>query len=257
MLLLPDIGREKEDFIMNRRIKYAAAIFLLTFCAIALNGITGKAAMADEAEPYELGTEFHGRLEGYSGGRSFVFTIADKSYVSMSTYNGSYEERTFSYSIHSSSGEEIIKAEDVEQVYNNVEESYTGSAGRIFSPGTYYLQIDSSSFTADFSFRIQAEPPIVLPKGVITSFRSAKKGQLTVTCTPVSGALGYRIQYSTDQRLKKNVKTIYSPSASKTITGLKKGRRYYVKVCPYSVYDDGSYAFGNNSYIKTAVTKRH
>ena len=84
MLLLPDIGREKEDFIMNRRIKYAAAIFLLTFCAIALNGITGKAAMADEAEPYELGTESQGALDGWNE-RYYSFTISDKSYVSIDT----------------------------------------------------------------------------------------------------------------------------------------------------------------------------
>lgn len=239
---------------MNRRIKYAVAIFLLTFCAVALNGITGKAAMADEAEPYELGTESQGALDGWNE-RYYSFTISDKSYVSIATSKDS--DRLY-YSIYSPSGDAVIEDVDIKQTYNQVDEIYYGSAGKLLPSGTYYLEISKgTSNLIRFSFRIQAEPPIVLPKGVITSFRSAKKGQLTVTCTPVSSALGYRIQYSTDHRLKKNVKTIYSPSASKTITGLKKGRRYYVKVCPYSVYDDGSYAFGNNSYIKTAVTRRH
>ena len=66
----------------------------------------------------------------------------------------------------------------------------------------------------------------------------------------------YRIQYSTDYRFRKGVKTIYSPTRTKTLTKLAKGKRYYVKVCPFTVYDDGEYVFGMNSYVKAIYVRK-
>lgn len=40
------------------------------------------------------------------------------------------------------------------------------------------------------------------------------------------------------------------------INMLKKGIRYYVKVCPYTIYDDGTKVFGQNSLAKTVVVKK-
>lgn len=37
---------------------------------------------------------------------------------------------------------------------------------------------------------------------------------------------------------------------------LAKGKRYYVKVCPYTVYNDGTYVFGQNSYVKQVFIKK-
>ena len=64
------------------------------------------------------------------------------------------------------------------------------------------------------------------------------------------------IQYSTNYKFKKGVKTVYSPTTTYTIKKLAKGKRYYVKVCPYTVYDDGTRVFGQNSYVKTVVVKK-
>lgn len=102
---------------------------------------------------------------------------------------------------------------------------------------------------------MQAENPITLSKGVITSLKSKKSGQMTVSCQSVKNAIGYRIQYSTDYRFKKGVKTVYSPTRIKTLTKLGKKKRYYVKVTPYTVYSDGVYAWGGTSYVKSAVVK--
>lgn len=129
-----------------------------------------------------------------------------------------------------------------------------GSQYRTLSKGTYYLE--DAGRNTNFSFKIQAEKQIKLPKGNISSLKSNKKGRMTVKCKSVKNATGYRIQYSTDYRFKKGVKTVYSPTTSKTIKGLKKGKRYYVKVCPYNVYDDGTYIFGQNFYIKKVVIKK-
>lgn len=79
---------------------------------------------------------------------------------------------------------------------------------------------------------------------------------MTVKCASAKNAIGYRIQYSTDYKFKKGVKTVYSAGTTRTIKGLKKGKQYYVKVCPYTVYDDGTKVYGQNSYVKTVVVKK-
>lgn len=104
----------------------------------------------------------------------------------------------------------------------------------------------------DHDFRITAEPLITLARGSITYLKSNKSGQLTVSCKSVPYAIGYRIQYSTDYRFRKGVKTIYSPVRIKTLTKLSKGKRYYVRVTPYTVYTDGEHAWGATSYVKSA-----
>ena len=108
----------------------------------------------------------------------------------------------------------------------------------------------------DFNFKITAESLITFPRGSFTSLKSNKSGQVTVGCKAVSNAIGYRIQYSTDYRFRKGVKTVYSPTRVKTLTKLTKGKRYYVRVCPYTVYDDGEHAFGANSYVKSVYVKK-
>lgn len=79
---------------------------------------------------------------------------------------------------------------------------------------------------------------------------------MTVKCKSTTNAIGYRIQYSQDYKFKKGVKTAYSPTTTYTIKKLAKGKRYYVKVCPYTVYDDGTYVFGRNSYVKQVFVKK-
>lgn len=245
--------------------KKILALFMAMVLSIGGALITGvqpvEASMTDEAEKYDLQTEYKGRIESYPE-RYFEFNVTEKSYVSLkvkwkvdSGYNTGCK-----FSIYSSSGKEVLKSEDVYDSYNSVSEEHTGTAGRILSAGTYYLQVGTGSSgthtNANFSFQIQAEKQIQLSRGVVSSLKSSKAGAMTVLCKADSNAIGYRIQFSTDYTFKKSVKTLYSAERTKTISGLKKGTRYYVKICPYNVYDDGSYVFGQNSLVKTVVTKK-
>lgn len=246
---------------MKKWIRNFGVFIVCIICVLTFKSIQVNAAIADEAENYELETEYKGRIEDYPE-RYFEFTISEKSYVSISTSwkKDSYYNPDCEFQIHSSAGKVVLKQEDVYNDYNSTNGIYSGSAGRILSPGTYYLQVGTGSngsmTCVDFSFRIQAEKQIKLSKGSISSLKSKKKGQMTVKCKTEKNAIGYRIQYSTDYKFKKGVKTVYSPTETTTIKGLKKGKRYYVKVCPYTVYDDGTYVFGNNSYIKKVVIKK-
>lgn len=246
---------------MKKWMKYLGMLALCICCMFVLKPTTVNAAMADEAEDYELETEYKGRIEGYSE-RYFKFTISEKSYVTVRTSwkkDSSYADDC-EFQIYSSDGKLVLRPEDVYNDYNNSTGEYSGSANRILKAGTYYLQVGTgssgSSTNVNFSFRIQAEKQIKFEKGTIKSLKSNKKGQMTIKCKSAKNAIGYRIQYSTDYKFKKGVKTYYSPTATATIKKLKAGKYYYVKVCPFTVYDDGSYVFGQNSYVKKVYIKK-
>lgn len=115
----------------------------------------------------------------------------------------------FKCSIYNGRGKIVLNEEDFTLVINSVSGKFTGRQSRILSAGTYYLMLEGRD--TDFNFKIQAEKQIKLSKGSISSLKSQKKGQMTVKCKPAKNTIGYRIQYSTDYRFKKGVKTIYSP----------------------------------------------
>ena len=84
---------------------------------------------------------------------------------------------------------------------------------------------------------------------------SAKK-KMKVTIKKVTGAKGYRILYATDKKFKKGKKTVLSKATSKTITKLKKGKTYYVKVCAYKFDSKGSKVYGKYSKVKKVKIKK-
>ena len=78
---------------------------------------------------------------------------------------------------------------------------------------------------------------------------------MTVKCKSAVNAIGYRIQYSTNYKFKKGSKNCIFTNDNLYNKKLAKGKRYYVKVCPYTVYNDGTYVFGQNSYVKQVFIK--
>lgn len=219
--------------------------------------ISASASMASEAENYELGEKCHGYCSGGSNGaRYYKFSISTKSHVTLYA-NKQTGSTNFTFDIYNKSGKIVLKSQDIKYKFDNINSIYKGNKYVTLEKGIYYLKVYYNSYGgSDFSFRIEAEKQIKLPKGSISYLKSRKKGQFTVSCKKSKDAIGYRIQYSTDYRFKKGVKTIYSPSATKTITKLKAGTRYYVKVCPFTVYDDGVRVFGQNSLVKQVVTRK-
>lgn len=207
------------------------------------------ASMADEAIEYTMGETYRG---GY-GATYYYFTLDQKSHVSLDVKSSVCHSTYFT--IYDANGKKYLIPGNVAYTENVVSGIQTGRAARMLKAGTYYLEIYDSSFGGEYYFSLQAEAPIILAKGSIKSLKSSKSGQMTVSCQNVNNALGYRIQYSTDYRFKKGVKTVYSPTEVKMLTKLSRGKRYYVKVTPYTVYSDGSYAWGGTSYVKVAVVK--
>lgn len=203
------------------------------------------ASMEDESMDYTLGETYHN--DG-----CYRFSLSKKSHVTFSmTMYGSV---SYDYiELYNASGRHVFYGNNMTWSYNNVKDTSRGQVSRTLNAGTYYLKMRTYR---DHDFRITAEPLITLARGSITSLKRNKSGQLTVSCKSVPYAIGYRIQYSTDYRFRKGVKTIYSPVRIKTLTKLSKGKRYYVRVTPYTVYTDGEHAWGATSYVKSAVVKK-
>ncbi|MGN0395296.1 MAG: DUF6273 domain-containing protein, partial [Coprococcus sp.] len=95
-------------------------------------------------------------------------------------------------------------------------------------------------------------------KEKITSIKSTRAKTLTVKWKKDTKATGYRIQYSTDKKFKKNVKNVWvkkNTITSKTITRLRAGKKYYVRVA--AVHKTGNQKFiGANSAVKSIRIKK-
>lgn len=253
--------------------KIISSMLVIALTIIAFIGFDLTTAMAasmsDLAVDYELGETYAGIVQGTYGKNSeeygdryFRFQLPQKSHVSIvCEYKGiTYDDVGYVANIYNSSGKLVLKNGDISTEINTASGWGIGKQFCVLSEGEYYIEFPDNGnrgiIDYSFRFRLQAEPIITLPKGKIRSLKSAKAGQVTIVCQSVSDAIGYKIQYSTDYKFKKNVKTKYIQENKITITNLSKGKKYYFKVCPYNVYDDGEYALGQNSKVKSIKIKK-
>ncbi|HAT90208.1 MAG TPA: hypothetical protein DCS73_10830 [Roseburia sp.] len=95
-------------------------------------------------------------------------------------------------------------------------------------------------------------------KTKIASVKSAKSKNMVVKWKKDTKATGYVIQYSTDKKFKKGVKTVTitkNKTTSKTIGKLKGGKNYYVRVCTYKK-SNGKQIKGSHSAVKSVKVKK-
>lgn len=95
-------------------------------------------------------------------------------------------------------------------------------------------------------------------KTKIASVKSAKSKNMVVKWKKDTKATGYVIQYSTDKKFKKGVKTVTitkNKTTSKTIGKLKGGKNYYVRVCTYKK-SNGKQIKGSYSAVKSIKVKK-
>lgn len=98
----------------------------------------------------------------------------------------------------------------------------------------------------------------ILPKApTLSKVKSVAKGKLTAYWTRVSGVSGYQIQYSLKSSFSsvKSV-TVSSGSVSKTISALKKGKVYYVRIRAYKKVDGKKYYSAWSKVKKVTVKKK-
>lgn len=113
---------------------------------------------------------------------------------------------------------------------------------------------DSKYKTASKKITIKVVPK----KAKIKSGSSKKAGQLTISWSKQTEADGYVVQYTTDKRFKKSIKTVTikkNKTTSTILKGLSKGKKYYVRVKAYKTIDKKK-AYGEVSKSVTKTVKK-
>lgn len=97
---------------------------------------------------------------------------------------------------------------------------------------------------------------IKVDKTQITSVKNSKSKQIALKYKKVSGAKGYEISYSTDKKFKKAVTKKTTTKTSCSLTKLKKGKTYYVRVRAYRIDSAGKKVYSGYSEVKRVKIKK-
>lgn len=132
---------------------------------------------------------------------------------------------------------------------------------KLSSGTTYYYAVRSykiikgKTYYSDYSTRLRTSTLPATPKGLKSSAvsTSGTSSSVTMAWRKVSGATGYKLQYSTVKAFTSSVKTISTTSVSRKITSLKAGTTYYFRVYTYRTVSNKTYTSPVSSvvYVKT------
>ena len=89
----------------------------------------------------------------------------------------------------------------------------------------------------------------------ITKVRNVKKRKISVSWKKITGAKGYKIQYSTNKKFKK-AKTKTTKKTIFTIKKLKKKKTYYLRVRAFTIDSSGKKVLGKWSKVKKIKIKK-
>ena len=93
-------------------------------------------------------------------------------------------------------------------------------------------------------------------KAVLRTLKSTKKGQAKAAFQEADGAAGYQVQYARNETFASaKTKTAGAAAKAKTITGLKAGKKYYVRVRAYRLDSMGNKIYGAYSAVKSVKVK--
>ncbi|MCD8147009.1 MAG: fibronectin type III domain-containing protein [Clostridiales bacterium] len=99
----------------------------------------------------------------------------------------------------------------------------------------------------------------IVPKKVSNlKVKSSSSKKITVTWTSLKSVRGYQIQYSTSSDFSnaKTVTVVGTTNKKKVISGLKKGKTYYVRIRSYCKVSGTNYYSFYSSKVKIKVTAR-
>ena len=230
---------------MNRNLAILlATILLFAFLALPVSAESvGELAMPVKMRETVSGSE-------PSGSRYYTFSLKKTSRVYVKV---TVEDNFGSVEVFNSKNKYYVYGSDFDYKENINTGRYSATVIRTLPKGKYYIEL----YHPDrYSLYVNAEPSISLARGNITSLKSPSARRVNIRVSKTKNAIGWRIQYSTDYRFKKNVKTLYYGWVTKTITGFKGGKRYYFRVAPYTVYSDGSKIYGLTSLPKSVYVKK-
>ena len=120
-----------------------------------------------------------------------------------------------------------------------------------YTDAKFKKKITSISSSAKSDYILYAKwTKVKVAKASLTSAKNSKSKQILLKYKKVSGAKGYEISYSTDKKFKKAVTKKNTAKTSYTISKLKKGKTYYVRIRAYKMDSTGKKVYGKYSSVK-------
>ena len=93
-------------------------------------------------------------------------------------------------------------------------------------------------------------------KSAVASLKSKKKGQMQVSFQNINGVSGYQIEYALNKKFTSSkTKEAGKTAKSKTLSGLKAGKKYYVRVRAYQLDSMKNRIYGSYSTVKSVKVK--
>ena len=120
-----------------------------------------------------------------------------------------------------------------------------------YTDAKFKKKITSISSSAKSDYILYAKwTKVKVAKASLTSAKNSKSKQILLKYKKVSGAKGYEISYSTDKKFKKAVTKKNTAKTSYTISKLKKGKTYYVRIRAYKIDSTGKKVYGKYLSVK-------
>lgn len=193
----------------------------------------------------------------YTGKTEKTFTIKKaNAVISAKNITKTIGEKNFGFGASVNSGGALSYKSSNTKVIKVVK-----GKGQILKTGTAKITITAAATT---NYNAASKTITVKVNGLkqakITKVENKKSKQLKVTWKKDTKAAGYKVMYSTDKKFKnkKVTKTITvkkNKTTSLTIKKLKKGKKYYVKVCSY-VKVGKKQVLGKYSKVKNIKIKK-
>lgn len=120
--------------------------------------------------------------------------------------------------------------------------------------GSYDLVVRCADCGEIISSEHVTVPKLTVNKSSISSVKNVKGKKATVKIKKASSVTGYQIQYSTSKKFTSATKK-NTTATSKTLSGLKKGKKYYVRVRSYKTVSGKKY-YSGWSAVKTVTIKK-
>lgn len=196
------------------------------------------------------------KMGNYSGIVTKNFTIkkaSKKITVKKTSISKTYGDKTFSLGVSTAKGEKLTYSLSTKTVVK-----ITNGKAKIVGCGKVTITIKSAAsknYNAASSKKITIT---VKPKKVsLSTPKSKRAGQMTVSWKKDTKVSGYEISYATNSKFKKAKKTTVKSykSTSKTISKLSKGKTYYVRIHSYKTVG-GKKIYSSYSTVKKVKIKR-
>lgn len=209
-----------------------------------------------EAGTYTVQIQFIGKY--YTGTANRTFTIQDKRAIQKITttdYNKVHGDEDFKIMAVLEVGNGTLSYESSDP---NIAEISQDGIVTIKKAGKVGISITASG-TSKYRETSAQSVLIIYPKpNKILSLSNTVPGQVKVKWEKTDEVSGYRVVYDTSAKFTNLKSSTYknNRTGQKIITNLKKGQKYYVKVCTFITASDGKKYYSTWSPVRSITVKQ-